>query len=368
MKRVLFLTSYASPSRVRFFDELAKDAEVTVLVCQQRKDTAHRDAKWFEKGQGRFHGVQLKKTLGSGRKTLCLSVCKWLKREYDAIIVCGYSSPTMILAMLWMRLKGIPFTMEIDGGLVRAENRLKYAFKRFLVRLPNRWLSTGKVPTRFLVHYGADPAQITEYPFSSLSEQDILSAPVEPEEKQTLRADLKIPEKHMVLSIGQFIHRKGFDVLLKAAQSLDADTGIYIVGGEATEEYLTMRRELGLEERVHFLGFKPREELANYYRAADVFVLPTREDIWGLVINEAMAYGLPIVTTDRCVAGVELVENGVNGYIVPVEDEKTLADSLTRVLSGDTAAMGRASLEKIRGYTIENMAKAHVAFLQETGA
>ena len=103
-------------------------------------------------------------------------------------------------------------------------------------------------------------------------------------------------------------------------------------------------------------------------QAVDVFVLPTREDIWGLVINEAMAYGLPIVTTDRCVAGVELVENGVNGYVVPVEDETALADSLKRVLSGDTAAMGSASLEKIRGYTIENMAKAHVAFLQETGA
>ena len=86
------------------------------------------------------------------------------------------------------------------------------------------------------------------------------------------------------------------------------------------------------------------------------------------MINEAMAYGLPIVTTDRCVAGVELVENGVNGYVVPVEDETALADSLKRVLSGDTAAMGSASLEKIRGYTIENMAKAHVAFLQETGA
>ena len=368
MKRVLFLTSYASPYRVRFFDELAKDAEVTVLFCQQRRDTAHRDAMWFEEGQGKFRGVQLKKTLGSGRKTLCLSVCKWLKREYDAIIVCGYSSPTMILAMLWMRLRGIPFAMEIDGGLVREENALKYAFKRFLVRLPNRWLSTGKAPTRFLVHYGAEPSGITGYPFSSLSERDILPAPVEREEKQALRTVLGIPEKHMVLSIGQFIHRKGFDVLLKAAQSLNADTGIYIVGGEATEEYLTLRRDLGLEDRVHFLGFKPREELAKYYQAADVFVLPTREDIWGLVINEAMAYGLPIVTTDRCVAGVELVENGVNGYVVPVEDETALADSLKRVLSGDTAAMGSASLEKIRGYTIENMAKAHVAFLQETGA
>jgi glycosyltransferase involved in cell wall biosynthesis len=108
------------------------------------------------------------------------------------------------------------------------------------------------------------------------------------------------------------------------------------------------------------VGFKKKEELAQYYKAADLLVLPTWSDVWGLVVNEAMAYGLPVVTTDRCVAGVELVENGVNGYIVPVRDGDALAAAINRVLSEDYRAMGRASLEKIRPYTIENMAKAHV--------
>ena len=94
-------------------------------------------------------------------------------------------------------------------------------------------------------------------------------------------------------------------------------------------------------------------------------MLPTREDIWGLVINEAMAYGLPVITTDRCVAGLELVEDGVNGYIVPVNDAASLAEKMLCVLNGDMQQMGRRSLEKIQGYTIENMAQTHVAILEE---
>jgi len=90
-----------------------------------------------------------------------------------------------------------------------------------------------------------------------------------------------------------------------------------------------------------------------------VFVLPTREDIWGLVINEAMAYGLPVITTDRCVAGLELVEDGVNGFIVPVKDVKLLAEKMNELLAADTAAMGAVSLDKVREYTIEGMVRAH---------
>ena len=89
-------------------------------------------------------------------------------------------------------------------------------------------------------------------------------------------------------------------------------------------------------------------------------MLPTWSDVWGLVINEAMAWGLPVITTDRCVAGMELVRNGVNGYIVPIQDTAALKEACTKILSEDYAQMGKAALETIRPYTIENMAKAHL--------
>lgn len=365
MKRVLFLTNYASPYRVHFFDTLGKDMEVTVLFSERIEDKKHRSADWFVQGEGRFRLVQLTRRAASFHgRDLCTDVIDWLKKPFDAIIVCGYSSPTAMLAMAYLRWKKIPFYIEVDGGLIRQDSGIKYHLKKMLVSSASYWLSTGKYTTEYLVHYGAAEERVYPYPFSSLHEEDILKHAVSEQDKAALRRELDVQEKQMILSIGQFIHRKGFDVLLKAAAKLDPDTGIYIVGGEPTEEYLQLAKELGLKN-VHFLGFMKKETLTKYYQAADLFVLPTREDIWGLVINEAMAYGLPVVTTDKCVAGLELVEDGVNGYIVPVGDADALADKMRAVLSADLCQMGAASLEKIRPYTIENMAKVHVQILND---
>lgn len=359
MKRVLFLTSYASPYRVEFFDALGKYCDLTVLFSDRKEAQNHRARQWFVEGKGHFRGIQLeKRVMAVQGRDLCTDVLHWLKQPWDAVVLCGYSSPTVMLAMAYLRSKRIPFYMEVDGGLVRQERKAKYLLKRMLVTMADQWLSTGRSTTQYLVHYGAKEDRVREYPFTSLHEEDILPQVIPPEEKLALRERLEIPEKHMVLAIGQFIHRKGFDVLMKAAQSVERDVGIYIVGGEATEEYHKLRSDLGVPH-VHFLGFQPKARLTEFYKAADQFVLPTREDIWGLVINEALAYGLPTITTDRCVAGLELVEDGVNGYIVPVEDPEALAEKMKAVLSADPAKMGAASLEKIRPYTLENMAKVH---------
>lgn len=359
MKRVLFLTNYPSPYRVQFYDELGKHMDVTVLFSDRIEAKKHRSASWFVNSEGHFRVVQLTKRLFTLKgRDLCWDVTKWLKGDYDAIVVCGYSTPTILLAMAYMKLKKIPFYMEMDGGLIRQDSRWKHWVKSALIGCADGWISSGQYTTDYLVHYGAKRERIWHYPFSSLRESDLLQVPVPAGEKQQLREELGLGDKKLVLTIGQFIHRKGFDILLKAAAQVPEDAVICFVGGEPTEEYLQLQKELGLEH-VRFLGFMKKEELVRYYKAADLFVLPTREDIWGLVINEAMAYGLPVITTDRCVAGLELVENGVNGYIVPVKDAAVLAEKMNELLAADTAAMGAASLGKVREYTIEGMVRAH---------
>ena len=360
MKRVLFITNYAAPYKVEFYDELSRYLDVTVLFADKIEDQKHRTSEWFTQGNGGFHAVQLTRSVGTlNGENLCVDVMKWVRKPWDAIVLGGYSSPTLMFAMAYLRLMRIPFWMEVDGGIIRQDTPLKYKIKRLLVSGASAYLSSGKATTEYLVHYGAKSEKVWEYPFTSLFEKDILPKPVSAEEKQTLRQELNLQEGKVILSIGQFIHRKGFDILLKAAARLPEDTHIYIVGGEPTEEYRQLCTELSLKN-VHFLGFMNKERLLQFYKAADLFVLPTREDIWGLVINEAMAFGLPVVTTDRCVAGLELVEDGVTGYIVPVEDVNALADKINLTLSGDYGAMGAAALEKVRPYTIENMAKTHV--------
>lgn len=359
MKKVLFITNLPSPYRVRFFDELAEAAQVTVVYADRAKDHQGREKAWFENSQGRFREVQLKRRVKLFREAnLCLDVIDFIKMDFDEVILHGYSSPTFMLAIGYMKLKKIPFCLEADGGLIQEDSGLKYQLKRWLVGSASTWLSSGRATTDFLCHYGAVREKVYSYPFSSLMASDILAEVPSKEEKEALRRELGMKESSVVLSVGQFIPRKGFDILMQSAHKLGKDVGIYIVGGEPTEEYLKMQKELDLTQ-VHFVGFQKKEHLSKFYRAADVFSLPTREDIWGLVINEAMAYGLPVVTTDKCVAGLELVEEGVSGYIVPVEDVNALTEKTAAILAGDRRKMGAAALEAVRPYTIENMAKAH---------
>lgn len=360
MKHILFVTNYPSPYRVNFFDELGKYLDVTVLFSDRIENKTHRDAQWYVSQQGNFHSVQLKHRVLSLRgKDLCMDVCRWLARSWDAIVICGYAGPTMMLAIGYLKARGIPFYMEVDGGLIRPDSPLKYRFKRSLVSAASWWISSGSHTTEYLCHYGARRERVYSYPFTSLWQGEILSQTPAREEKEAIRRTLGMTEGKIVLYVGRFTREKGMDALLQAAAGMDEDTGVYFVGGEPEQRHQEFAKEHGLN-RVHFVGFKKKPDLAAYYQAADLFVLPTHSDVWGLVINEAMACGLPVITTYRCVAGLELVEDGVNGYLVPVEDIPALTRAICRVFEGDYRRMGAAALEKIRPYTMENMVQAHL--------
>lgn len=111
-----------------------------------------------------------------------------------------------------------------------------------------------------------------------------------------------------------------------------------------------------------------KEDLFRYYCASDIFVLPTREDVWGLVVNEAMAVGLPVITTDNCNAGLELIENEINGYIVPVESDKELGQKILYLLSDSSlcGSMSINNLKKIENFTIEKVAQSHIEVINKT--
>ena len=359
--RVTFLVNIPSPYRVDFFNELGKHCELTVLF-----ESAVSSAREWKPDKAKSFNAVFLKGLRFKRRSVCPSVRGYLRPGgADVFVVGGYATPAGIIATRTLRRRGIPFYLNSDGGLIKNDKKTVYNFKRSLISSASYWLGTGRLTADYLVHYGALRERIFTYPFTSVREADISPAPAGDVEKRRLRGKLGIGEEHVILSVGQFIPRKGFDLLIKAQKEIGSDTGIYLVGGENTGIYEDALKDTD-RSRIHFLPFKEPASLKEYYRAADLFVLPTREDIWGLVINEAMANGLPVITTDRCVAGIELVQDGVNGYIVPTEDVRAIAEKARYILENDLCgAMGQASIAKIRGYSIEEMARAHMRIFEE---
>lgn len=363
--KVLFLSNIPAPYRIDFFNALGKHCELTVVFEAKRAEGIRFN--WNEDTVKSFRAVFLNEgeidETHVDRRMMAL-----VKRgEYDYIVATSYGYYTETAAILKMRLLGIPYLIEIDGGVVRArENRLKYALKRCIIRGAGRLLSSGEATDAVFLHYGADAARIRRYPFTSLFDADILPAVPGAEEKNRERAALHIAEGRVVLSVGQFIRRKGYDVLLNHAGGLADGTRLLLIGGEPTDEYRAILTKKGLTN-VTFLPFCDKETLNRYYRAADVFVLPTREDMWGLVVNEAMANGLPVVTTENCNAGRELIRDGENGYLVPVEDGDTLIRRTNEILLDEErrGRMAKSALTTARAYTIEAMVRTHLAVFRE---
>lgn len=359
--KVLFTTNIPSPYRVEFFEELGKLCELTVIY--ERESATNRNEKWLIKEVENFNQVFLKGFKCGADSALSFSIIKFLNdKSFDIVILGGYSTPTGILSALYLAIKGRQYILNCDGGIIKKrESNIKKNIKRFLIGKATWWTSTSEKTSEYLLYYGARIEDIYWYPFTSLRKAEMLNISSTTGEKEAIRAKLKIPEKKVIVAVGQFIYRKGFDVLLNACKEIDKETGVYIIGSKANDEYINIKKCLQLKN-VNFISFKSKEELADYYKAADLFVLPTREDIWGLVINEAMSHGLPVITTDNCLAGLELVIDSENGYIVPVEDVDSLANKINSIFKDDVLRlrMSSKSLEIIQEYSIENMASRYI--------
>ncbi len=358
MKRVLFLTNLPTPYRIDFYRELGKLCKLTVVIEARRSKDLHFN--WNDSNIDTFKLHYLNDGMLNEKKANLNALPFLAKDKFEVIVISTYHTYTGMLCLAYLKATGTPYVFETDGGMIAdKESAAKRWYKTKLIKGAIAYFSPSMGSDDYLAYYGAERECINRYPFSSLSNSDIIPHILSDEQKHDIRKKLGIKERNMILAVGQFIHRKGFDVLMEAAKDMDRNIGIYIVGGKPTEEYLALQKMYNLSQ-VHFEGFKSKDELAEYFKAADLFVHPTREDIWGLVINEAMGYGLPVVTTKKCVAGMELLEE--KDCLVDVDSPEQLK-SIMETLINDTNRKKRiaeANLRKIAGYTVEEMAKAHI--------
>lgn len=357
--KVLFLTNIPSPYRVNFFNELSKYCDLTVVF--EKKSSKSRDTNWVSDERASFKSVYLNGLRIRNKLVYSKDLIRISKDKWDLVIIGNYMIPSAIYLNIRYSIIKKPFLIEADGGLVKNDTWIMKTIKKALISKASEWLTSGPETTKYFVHYGANVKRCYEYPFSSIRQSEISnSLSVCKEKRLEAREYLGYDNSPVILAVGQFIHRKGFDILLKAMAKTCSHAKLVFVGGVPTDEYLNLCKELRLQNVV-FEGFKTKKELERYYQAADIFVLPTREDIWGLVINEAMAYGLPIITSNRCVAGLELISDDKNGYIFKNEDADELANCINKLVTDENLReyMCQNNLVKIQNYTIETMAFGH---------
>lgn len=359
-KKILFITNIPAPYRIDFYNELGKHYDVTVIF--EAKRAPGITFNWKEDEIHNFNAIFLKEG-NINEKKVDWSIFKYLNNtNADEIIVTNYAYATEMMALLYIKLKKKPYYYEIDGAMVNYnESSLKRLIKKFFISGAKGYFSPSKVSDNYIKFYAGDQSNIFRYHFTSINQKEQVNILPTLNEKIILRNKLNISEEKIIIAIGQFIPRKGFDILLKAAKYIDKSAGIYIIGGKPTKEYIKLKEDMNLQN-VHFEGFKTKEQLSEYFKAADIFVHPTREDIWGLVINEAISYGLPVITTNKCVAGVELLNPEA---IIEADNITQLSDKINMFLNNHELLLQQSeeNFKRSKEFTIENMVLDHLNVL-----
>lgn len=358
--KILYLTNLPSPYRMDFFNELGKECSLTVLF--ERKHAGDREKTWISEKVVNFKAIFLKGINVGTESAFCWEVISWLNREkYDIFVIGGYSTPTGMLAIQTLKVKNMPFFLNVDGGIIKNDNFLIKAIKQYFISSATNWLSTGQATNRYLMHYGAKENGIYTYPFTSVHSKEILEKPLSANEKLILKKQLSLKGEKIILTVGRFLELKGFDILIKSWKNISNEYTLLIIGsGPEEKNYKKLINELEIDN-IEIIGFQNKENLNSYYKSADLFVFPTRGDVWGLVINEALANGIPIISTDKCIAAVELLAREECGKIIPVDDLKALETSINEIIENDElrSKLAYNSLRKSREYTIESMSRKH---------
>ena len=233
---------------------------------------------------------------------------------------------------------------------------------KFMINSASSYVVTGSRAKKYLIGLGAKSKKI----FIGYSTVDInyfrTKSKISKSEINRLKRKLNIDLKDKVVMFnGQLIQRKGIYDLIDAFKKLletHSSTSLLLVG--YGQEYENIKKVLGnssLSTKVIMTGFVQNNKLPKYYALADVFVLPSREETWGLVVNEAMACGCPVIVGNRVGSSADLVKQGVNGLVFKSGDVEDLYQTLYKMISNDKQRkmMAASARKDINNFGLENI-------------
>lgn len=283
--------------------------------------------------------------------------------SFDAFLVHGYVSPTVWLAVATAKSHRTKVFLRGESTLLYPRSAAVLLVKRLALRVlfsaVDCFLTIGSQNARFYGAHGVPNEKMALTPYCVDNGSLFAAREADPGAGEGVREGLGIGSADpVILFVGKLIERKRPADLIRAYELILADhprATLILVGDGAQRASLeaeVMRRGL---DRVHFVGFKNRTEISEYYACADVFVMPSVHDPWGLVINEAMCFSLPIIASSLVGSVDDLVHEEENGFVFPAGNVERLAASLKRLVDDPDLRrrMGEKSKQIIArwGYT-----------------
>ncbi len=359
--KALVYSIYPAPYRVDVFKEMAKEMDLTVYFTGHVGDVGgQRDESWYSTNK-EFSFELINAPNGEEKFKNSLKNIS----NYDIALVSEYTSKHGRMILDRCIRKRIPYFINVDGGFVNP-GLLKAFIKKYYISRASGFFASGTMAEKYILAFGGKKEKIYYHHFSSVHKKQIFESPVSDEEKMALRKELGLNGNHIAVCVSRFVPYKRINILIDAWRNLPDDYEVVVIGGgPLKEEYEKQISDYGLKN-VKIVDFCPSDKVFQYYKASDLYVHPADGEVWGLVVNEAMSVGLPVVTTTRCCAGVDLVDDGKNGYLVSPNDAEAISNAVKNLFKDEDTYKNMClySLKKIQPYTIEDNAKKHVEDVQ----
>lgn len=333
-KKVLLITNIPTPYRIPLFNELSKQLEVSgmeLIVVFGAMGYARR--KWkidMTEIKFKYEILQSRKFFSFDSEKMIFSysgLYKIINNERPSLIITNAFSIST-LKLWWQSFFKHTQYVIWSGAIARAdnpENWLRKIQRRALVKRAAGFISYGTLAKRYLISLGALEDKVT-IAFNTVDTEFFSK------ETTHIRANLQSDGKKHLLYIGEISPRKNVIKLLKAAEALKnirRDFVLDLVGDGSEREILqSYAKEKGLEDVIRFHGFKQKKDLPFFYGQAACFLFQTDFDIWGLVLVEAMASGIPCISSIHAGATVDLIQDGKTGFIIDFNNKESFFEKI----------------------------------------
>lgn len=359
-KKIVFVLPVQSPYVTLRLESLATDTELDVVLLLEEASMGHRPG-WRPQpisnvtvevlGGALFPRLVKHRDLGyaiAGIRSMPwrLPFALWCHRP-DVVVVCNATQLFVALPLRWLLGYRLGLNVEDTPHATRNLGRWNRRVKAWCYRRADFWLPFSAMAEQFLVSIGVE-----ERCYRTSWSLDMAALAPRREAREQVRENLSVGERMLFLFAGALIPGKGVMPLLRSwaqlPDGLRKQAMLVLVGsGSQKQEAQHYAEATGLVEVV-FLGQVPYADMQDYYSAADIFVLPTFQDLYSLVVVEAMACGCPVLTTLYNGAS-ELVEDGVTGWLFDVSNPCAIREVLEQAIAKrlDLPEMGKKARQRV---------------------
>ena len=353
--KVLFVFNHPAPYKVELLNRISESIDLMVLF--ERRKNKDRNPEFYKNNIIKFPHKFLKGIPFGNENFISNQIKNHIKKnKYDLIVMNGYSTIAEMIALNYLIKHKIPYVLYVNGGVIRNDSAFKLKLKRKYIGNAISYYSPNELANEYLIHYGAKKELIRNYPYSTISEGEILNRPLTKEEQDSILNKYKLPlDKPLFISAGQFIDRKNNMLLLEIFATCPNYNLVLVGEGKQKELYEQFIKENNMNN-VFIIPFLSRKELFPLIAASSCFITLSKEDIYGHVINEALSQGKPVISSKYVVAAHKLIKDNINGYIVDFNKE-VIKEKLSAVLKLNCF---EACTLTAKQNTYEQSAKIHV--------